>query len=204
MARDLKNALDALRMETALARGARPARRSHSMISMSRRSTRRSAMAASGGSPPAFSIPWPTSAVPADRLRHPLRVRHVPAGARATASRSSCPTTGSRDANPWEFPRSERTYLIRFGGKVEHRDYARPLGRYGGHQGRGVRPARSGLRQPHRQHAAAVEPEGHRRHRSFGLQPRRFLDASRPASAQAPWAACSIRTTARPKGASSG
>ena len=26
------------------------------------------------------------------------------------------------DANPWEFPRSERTYLIRFGGRVEHRD----------------------------------------------------------------------------------
>jgi starch phosphorylase len=26
------------------------------------------------------------------------------------------------EANPWEFPRSERTYLIRFGGRVEHRD----------------------------------------------------------------------------------
>ena len=45
--------------------------------------------------------------VPGDRLRHPLRLRHLRADVSRTAGRWRSPTTGCALGTPWEFPRPE-------------------------------------------------------------------------------------------------
>ena len=54
------------------------------------------------------------------RLRHPLRVRHVRAGHRRTAARSSTPTPGWPTARRGSFRAPACSYPVRFGGHVEH------------------------------------------------------------------------------------
>ena len=53
------------------------------------------------------------------RLRHPLRVRHLPPAASWTARQVEMPDNWLRDGNPWEIARPERTYPVQFGGRVE-------------------------------------------------------------------------------------
>ena len=69
------------------------------------------------------------------RLRHPLRVRHVRAGASRTAARSSTPTPGWPTARRGSSRAPACSYPVRFGGWVEHRE--RPARRSG------ATPARS-------------------------------------------------------------
>ncbi len=106
------------------------------------------------------------------------------------------------DANPWEYPRSERTYLIRFGGRVEHHDTrahwvdtenikAVAFDRLvPGYDSRTVNTLR--LWSP--KAIGGIDLSAFNR----GA----FLEALAPACAHALWAACFTRTTARPRGAS--
>ncbi len=89
------------------------------------------------------------------------------------------PDNWLHDDNPWEIARPDRTFRVKFNGRVEgraRRGGARPLP-LGGHAGRarhGVRHADPRVLQRHRQHAAALGRQGHRGVRPGRLHPGRL------------------------------
>ena len=121
---------------------------------------------------------------PRDRLRHPLRVRHLrPGDPRRLAGRDR-PTSGCAYGNPWEIARPEIAFDVGFGGRTESwRDEERPLPRALDARARraGRRPRHADPRLPrrHRQPAAPVEGRGGRVLRLRGLQPAATTGARR-------------------------
>ena len=59
-----------------------------------------------------------TLSLPGLRLRHPLRVRHVPPADREGLAGRAAGQLAARTAIPWEFPRPEVLFPVKFGGRV--------------------------------------------------------------------------------------
>ncbi|MEI2678989.1 MAG: glycogen/starch/alpha-glucan phosphorylase [Burkholderiaceae bacterium] len=109
------------------------------------------------------------------RLRHPLRVRHVRAGHRQAAARSSTPTRGWQTARRGSSHAPSVSYPVRFGGWVEHVGLPGADGRLAPRRrgrGQGLRHGGPGPRHERGQHAAAVEGGSTGSHRPARLQHR--------------------------------
>ena len=170
------------------ARAALEASASISTACASSSPTRRSAMAASAGSPPASWTAWRRSACPA--YGYGIRYEHglFEQQHRATAGSRNSRRTGSRSATRGNSSGRKPNYSIGFGGTVEY------LGGDDGtargalvsgraRAGRAARHADRRLARPPRQHAAAV----------VGARDR--ADASRARSTAATWSARPRRAT---------
>ena len=74
------------------------------------------------------------AAVSRRRLRHPLRLRHLHAGHRRGRPAARDRDSWLRQRNPWEIPRDDARYVVRFGGRCvatpTRRARPLPLGRH--------------------------------------------------------------------------
>ena len=108
--------------------------RSAAWATTSRRSTRKSgtrasATAAWAGSRPASWSRWRPCGLPVLRLRHPLRVRHLPAARSWTGSQVEFPDNWLRYGNPWEIPRPDAVFPVRLLRTHRARDGTRTAAR---------------------------------------------------------------------------
>ena len=120
---------------------------------------------------------------PGDRLRHPLRVRHLRSGdPRRLAGREDRQLAGQRK------PVGDRQARRQLPGQLgrlhralprRRRQRPRPVGAGAGHQGRRLRHPDPGLRREHVQRADAVERAGRRVVRAGRVQHRRLLQGGR-------------------------
>ena len=140
---------------------------------------------------------------PGDRLRHPLRVRHLrPGDPRRLAGRDHRQVAAPRQPVG---DRQARHRLLRQLGRPHRALHATTRAatacagcRDAGGQGHRLRHADPGLRRQHLQHAAAVERRGRRVVRLPGLQHRRLLRGGRARrSSPRPSPRCSTPTTSR-------
>ena len=140
--------------------------------------TRRSATAASAGSPPASWTAWRRCRSP-----HPdtaFATTTASSGrSSATAGSRRFPRIGSRHGNPWEFERPEVNYAIGFGGWVEAVADGEESVRHVWHpdetvEAVGLRHADRRLARPPRQHAATVVGARRRSAEARRLQRRRL------------------------------
>ena len=147
------------------------------------------------------------AAVSGRRLRHPLRLRHLHAGIDEDGRQREIASSWLRHRNPWEIPRDDASYVVRYGGRcVAHAgragQAAHSLGRYAGRLGRRLRPADSRQSQPDGQSPATlVRPRDRavqRRRRSTpAVTPRRPPRRSTPRTSRASCTPTTRRRRAR-------
>ena len=117
---------------------------------------------------------------PGARLRHSLRVRHLPSGDRRRLADRERTDKWLRFGNPWEIARPEWAVEVKLGGYTEQYqdEHDRLRVRWVPHKNRrrrAVRHADPRLSHQHREHVAAVEGRGAGVVRLLRVQSRRLL-----------------------------